>query len=170
MKTWDLDVTELSLLLYLEDCSVNKGGRISHAHMNETDRRILDEWSEDGFVQTGRICMEDGAGNWVLLSEEAWVVAARERRERACRVWNSRKWRSIAELRGADMLEAPFIRVTTVTNERAGFCDSAQRDYEQFVDSLGDRVTAVKAEDIEVFSAETGKAYEALMNREGETA
>ena len=84
---------ELSLLLYLESCSVDQSGKLNHARMNDADRDILKRWETDRYIAFGRIpfqkIIDRGALGtdtmWVLLSEKAWADAHAERRARALR-------------------------------------------------------------------------------------
>lgn len=92
---------ELSLLLYVENVAVEKGGRLNLKMINAQDSLTLDAWKADGFIEYGRIraadINSDGA-LWVKLSEEAWAAAAAERRARAVRKWADRKWKTTDEL------------------------------------------------------------------------
>lgn len=102
MKTLEtMTREERSLLLYLETCAVDRGGRVEIARMNAEDLAIAKRWNEENFIQFGRISSKDLArsvGNhWCFLSEEAWRLAAEERKARALRKWSSRQWRKAGE-------------------------------------------------------------------------
>lgn len=84
-----MSANETHLLLYLETCAVDHGGRTEPIHMNDEDRAILDTWNTTGFVRTGRIrsgCLRGTWTCWCELSDEAWVAVAAERRARAKRM------------------------------------------------------------------------------------
>ena len=88
-KIEDMDKDERSLLLYLECQAVDYGGKIDPRRMNKRDFEIVRQWDEEGFIQFGRIKASDIAhnfANWVVLSENAWEEAHRERRARFVRV------------------------------------------------------------------------------------
>ena len=85
--------TELSLLLYFETGVVDYGGLVEAVRMNDEDFRIAKDWNEKGFVTFKRIPAKDLVSStphkfshFVLLSENAWIVAHKARRERAVRV------------------------------------------------------------------------------------
>lgn len=91
----NMSADERSLLLYLESCSVDYGGRTNQLRMNDEDREIASRWHEEGFIQQGRIVARDhnkDGTTWVKLSEEAWKLAHEERRERNKRMWERRRY------------------------------------------------------------------------------
>ena len=95
---------EGSLLLYLETRAVDHDCRIDHRHLNDDDRVILKRWVETGIVEYGRVASQrdpfgnvQPAQNYVRLSEEAWELAHRLRRERADRRWANRTWQTTQE-------------------------------------------------------------------------
>jgi hypothetical protein len=91
---------ERSLLLFFEDCAVNKSGRVNSTHMNDADREIAQKWNLSGFVEWGRIASEHLSSlgnNWCLLSEQAWEIASAERKARAGRLWSKRSWATTKE-------------------------------------------------------------------------
>lgn len=94
---------EKSLLLYLETCAVDQGGRLDQRRINDQDLKIMAEWQGDGFVETGRVASESitrSQGSfWVTLSDEAWKLAHRFREERAERMWHNRRWMTTDEKR-----------------------------------------------------------------------
>lgn len=87
-----LSKEEKSLLLYLESQAVDTGGLLQQARMNANDFEILERWKEVGFIQFGRIALDDiplvnyggtpVRTHWCLLSESAWQAAQAERRAR----------------------------------------------------------------------------------------
>ena len=87
MKTLDtLTKDERSLLLFLESRATDQGGRVKTAHMNAADMTIAEGWHREGFVGFGRIASEDLSEfgtHWCSLSDEAWALAAAERKARA---------------------------------------------------------------------------------------
>ncbi len=90
---------ELSLLLFLETCAVDRGGGVDVRHMNDTDQDIAERWVDEGFISFGRLPLNDckAIGNqnrthYVVLSDEAWVAASAERKARAIRMWEARSF------------------------------------------------------------------------------
>lgn len=80
---------ELSLLRYFECCAVDLNGRVDARRMNEADFEIAESWNESGFVKFGRIVTENHnrqGAHWCELSEEAWAIAHKERRDKAERM------------------------------------------------------------------------------------
>lgn len=96
---------ELSLLIFFEDCAVNRSGGIDVLRMNAGDVEIEERWNETGFVKTGRIASEhlplqSGSTRWCRLSDDAWLLAHAERKARAERLWtNGRTWITTDEKR-----------------------------------------------------------------------
>lgn len=100
---------ELSLLLYLETRAVDHGGLIDNRNINPDDIEIIKRWHDEIFIVFGRVCMHSikalskrvGHGSaltmWVVLSRDAWVKAAEERKARAQRLWEKRDWMTTAE-------------------------------------------------------------------------
>lgn len=86
---------ERSLLLYFEDCAVNKSGRTNGRHMNDEDSEVARRWNKSGFVNSGRIvhkhCDHSGS-TWCRLSDEAWEKASKLRKERGQRLWENRNY------------------------------------------------------------------------------
>ncbi len=101
-ETKEMTKDEQSLLLFLETRQVDYGGRVNLQHMNDDDMKIAEKWNETGFVGFGRIVMRnhnsDGT-NWCKLSEEAWTMAHKLRREKAQRLWENRTWLSTKDNR-----------------------------------------------------------------------
>ncbi len=83
---------ERSLLLFFETGATDQRGLIHVRHMNTDDFTIAKEWHEEGFVKFGRMKMKDmdrlhtPKSHWIILSDEAWVLAHQERRARAKRM------------------------------------------------------------------------------------
>jgi hypothetical protein len=102
LKTMTKD--ERSQLLYFETRAVDCGGRVNGAHMNAADMEIAKRWNAEGFVGFGRIASEhiNSTGSyWCNLSDEAWALAAAERKARGERNWKKRDWWSTEEKRAA---------------------------------------------------------------------
>lgn len=82
-----------SLLLYLETCAVDHGGKIDATKVNEAELRVLEAWNRSGFVRFGRMTIrkrEQCQGGrdyayWCVLSQPAWAAAHAEREARARR-------------------------------------------------------------------------------------
>lgn len=102
MKIKDMTRDEKSLLLFLETRQVDYGGRVNTQHMNSDDMEIATKWNKSGFVGFGRIVIRnhnsDGT-NWCKLSQEAFKIAHKLRKERADRMWQNKTWLSTEESR-----------------------------------------------------------------------
>lgn len=94
-KLENMTAAEKSLLLYLETRAVDYGGRVNTLHMNTEDMEIAAKWNKEGFIKFGRIVMRhhnsDGT-HWCRLSDNAWVLAHKERMNRWERLWAKREW------------------------------------------------------------------------------
>jgi hypothetical protein len=91
---------ERGLLLYFESCAVDFAGRVHGARMNGEDFEKAHEWSAEGFIDFGRIVMQDhnrDGGNFVKLSRSAMALAQAERRARADRMWKARVYKTTRE-------------------------------------------------------------------------
>lgn len=102
MNTENLTKTEKSLLLFLESACTEKGGQLSSQHMNQEDFDIVQSWVEQGFIEFGRIKLStlppnSFATHWCILSEEAWVAAHLQRRQRSERLLASRRWQKSSD-------------------------------------------------------------------------
>lgn len=90
-----------SLLLYLESCATEHGGRVKRIHMNDDDIKTAKAWHDDGFIAFGRISERDVGGmkgtHWVRLSDEAWTLAHKERRAKCERIYGKRTWNKAGE-------------------------------------------------------------------------
>lgn len=107
----ELTKQQTSLLLFLETRAVNYLGGVAGTHMNAADFDQAKKWSDEGFIEFGRVashCIADGVGHWVKLSDEAWALAGAERRARAERGWERRHFETTAERRASvQQTEAP---------------------------------------------------------------
>jgi hypothetical protein len=93
-----------SLLLFFETRAVDHAGRVKTVHMNEDDMALAKRWDAEGFVRFGRIASEhlnDNGTHWCHLSDEAWGLVSAERKARAARMWESRRWTTTEEKRAA---------------------------------------------------------------------
>ena len=89
---------ENSLLLFLETQAVDNRGIVKTIHMNSEDIIIATNWNESGFIEFKRRKIEDirktdnvilnKPTHYVKLSEKAWEIVARLRKERAIRMFN----------------------------------------------------------------------------------
>lgn len=93
MNIENMNKDERSLLLYFETAAVDYGGKIDARRMNDIDFNNVKQWKETGFIQFGRIYSGDIKrlsshifDHWVVLSDDAWTEAHRERRARNVRV------------------------------------------------------------------------------------
>lgn len=114
LKLSDLTREEKSLLLFLETQAVDYGGLVNIAYMNDSDAEILERWTKEEFVQSGRVCAESiqrinnplGRASrktmWVKLTTLAFSLAHKERKERAQRMWKKRAWKTTEEARNED--------------------------------------------------------------------
>lgn len=83
-----------SLLMYLETCLVDYGGKIDPRRVNADDWKQMEEWEGDGLIRFGRLFAAEAMKpnrhipftHWVLFNEEAWLLAPQYRRERAERL------------------------------------------------------------------------------------
>ena len=91
---------ERSLLLFFESRAVDYCGRVDIRRMNTEDMEIAKRWNEEKFIQFGRIVIRhhnsDGT-HWCILSEEAWILAHLERKERHKRLWLKKNWLSTTD-------------------------------------------------------------------------
>jgi len=87
-KIDEFNKNEKSLLLFFEDCLVNKSGRVSSVHMNKEDMIIAEKFVEEGLIDFGRLTFEIiekfkkmtinynlGPTHWVRFTDEAWILA-----------------------------------------------------------------------------------------------
>ena len=99
---------ERSLLLFLETQAVDHGGLVNVESMNDCDFEIARRWTQEGFIQFGRVASPSlrkatrikNRSHWVLLSATAFAAAAQERYDRAQRMWSKRSWQTTEEKRG----------------------------------------------------------------------
>lgn len=94
---------EKSQLLYLETRIVDYAGKIDGRHMNAGDWEIMGRWRSVGFIDYGRICLEDAkSGNgadWCQFSGQAWEYAHKRRKLSAENRWENRTWKTTQEKR-----------------------------------------------------------------------
>ena len=92
---------ELTLLLFLETCAVDYGGRVDSRRMNQTDFDIINDWKKKDYLLFGRIRSKDITTNrshWVELSDTAWNDAHSERKARFKRINEKRTWNKTDEI------------------------------------------------------------------------
>lgn len=103
MELEDMTRDEISLLLYLESCAVDQGGLIGAEHMNTADFKIAKQWSEDGFLNFGRVYSKDafnlGKSHYCELTDEAHELAAQARKAKAVRTFEKRDWNIVTKQR-----------------------------------------------------------------------
>ena len=83
-----------NLIMYLETCLVDHGGKVESIRMNGEDYAQVELWKAEGLIRFGRLFAREAhkqgrtykATHWVLFSDEAWTHAHRLRRERAGRL------------------------------------------------------------------------------------
>jgi len=95
MQLSEMTKEERSLLLYFESCAVDKGGAVDSRRMNQNDFIIAQQWCVSGFIKFGRVYSKDvreARTHWVELSDEAWIPAHQERRNRADRMGAKQYW------------------------------------------------------------------------------
>jgi len=100
MKLEEMNRDERSLLLFLESCTVDQGGRVDSRRMNKEDFDLAKKWADSGFVEFGRVVHADifrSLSHWCQLSEEAWKLAHEERIARSKRLWEKRNWKKTRE-------------------------------------------------------------------------
>ena len=85
-----LNKNERSLLLYLETCLVDNGGKIDNRKINDEDIKIMINWEAKHFINFGRIkfnaITKPYNSNWIEFSDLAWKLAHKERIERSKRI------------------------------------------------------------------------------------
>jgi hypothetical protein len=93
MNLEEMSKDERSLLLYIESCAVDYAGLVHSLKINEADYTLLKEWDASGFISWSRITFKSlqllsdkHRTTFVRLSEEAWILAHQERRNRALRM------------------------------------------------------------------------------------
>lgn len=92
---------ERSLLLFFETAAVDYGGKLNARHMNDDDFKTADKWTIDGFITFERVasqCLPTDKPYAVFLSDDAWKIAHEERKNRAFRLNEKRKWLTISEI------------------------------------------------------------------------
>jgi len=103
MKTIDqLSKTEKQLLMLLECAAVDHGGLYQSERTNAEDRKTMDLWRDQGFIEHGRVPSEyltPIRRVWVRLSVDAENLAQVVRAERAARLWTNRGWITTHEKR-----------------------------------------------------------------------
>lgn len=89
-----------SILLYLEDCAVNKSGQVDDRCINAEEVAIVSKWKQKGFIEYGRIVIKDvnkSGASWVKLSDGAFKLAHEERKARALRIWENKSYKTTKE-------------------------------------------------------------------------
>jgi len=82
------------LLVFLETCLVDRGGKVESIRMNKDDFEQIVLWKDCNLIRFGRLFAREALDqtrsrlntHWVLFSEEAWSLAHKFRRERAERL------------------------------------------------------------------------------------
>lgn len=83
---WILTKEEKSLLLYVEDCCVNKSGYLENEKMSGSEIKTLEKWNEDGFIYFRRLKSHEmiyKKTHVTKLSNKAWDLAYLCRRDRS---------------------------------------------------------------------------------------
>ncbi len=94
---------ERSLLLFFETRQVDYAGKVHTDHMNDDDMEIASKWTVAGFIRFGRVVAADcnpSGTHWCHLSDEAWTLAAEERKARGIRTWLKKPYQTTEEKRG----------------------------------------------------------------------
>lgn len=102
MKLEEMTKDEKSLVLFLECCAVDNGGRVNGIHMNNEDFDIVEKWKGLDLIKFGRICSKDcnhTGTYWVQFTQHAFALAHEERIARSVRMWNKRTWKTTEEHR-----------------------------------------------------------------------
>ena len=98
---------ERSLLLYLETRAVDYSGRIRNDNLNRMDWDLLNRWTDEGYIKSGRIASEYldklsyPSTHWIVLSPEAMTDAHELRRQRAERMWRNKSYLTTEEKRAS---------------------------------------------------------------------
>ncbi len=85
---------QINLLVYLETCMVDYGGKVEARRINGDDYALMEAWKKEGLIKFGRLFASEAnkegrsyvATHWVLFTEKAWELAHQYRRERAARL------------------------------------------------------------------------------------
>lgn len=104
MNTNNMNKSEKSLLLFLETCCVDRSGGVDLKYMSKEDLEMALDWDKSGFVSFKRIASEflprpSGSTYDCHLSDKAWNICFKVRRERAERMYGLRSWRNIQEIK-----------------------------------------------------------------------
>ena len=113
---------ELSLLLFLETCCVDYGGRVDSRRMNKADFDIVDNWKQDGYLLFGRIRHSDISehrSHWTEFSNRAWNDAHAERKARFKRINDKRQWEKTEEARQNIIESAPHLTTAALRKGRS---------------------------------------------------
>lgn len=109
MKLETMTKDERSLLLFFECKAVDSSGRFHGQHLNADDFDLAAQWNKERFIENGRIASEhinERGQYWCALSDEAFALAAEERKARARRTWTKRSYRTTDEKRKDVDMEA----------------------------------------------------------------
>jgi len=104
----ELSKQERKILLYIEDCLVNKLGRLEGRRMNKEDIIAIDSLVKKGIVaHFGRLAWKvveywankgmDRPTHYVRLTDEGWKVAHQLRREKSERLISKENARLVEE-------------------------------------------------------------------------
>ncbi len=95
MTTKKLSRDELSLLLFLETCAVDKCGAVDGRHMNKKDFETARKWNQQCFLEFGRVLSNHtriDRTHWCRLLGRSMEAAHHERAARAERMWAKRPY------------------------------------------------------------------------------
>ena len=70
---WDIDVTELRLMPYVQYVMVNDQ-RIDPRHCNQADREILSKWRKAGHIEGGASGLRITKEFWNILCEMLFIA------------------------------------------------------------------------------------------------
>lgn len=90
----DFTREEKSLILFFETQAVDYSGIVGTIHMNNTDMEIAEKWDKQGFIvfrrrpfkdieKDSEFYQRDKRTHYVMLSDDAWIVAHALRKIRA---------------------------------------------------------------------------------------
>mgnify|MGYP000221082252 CR=1 FL=1 len=89
-----------SLILFLETCAADYGGRVDIRRVNSMEMDIIEIWKKAGYIDFGRIVVEHHnkqGTHWVELSKDAIKDAHFWREKRIKRMLKNRRYKKTGE-------------------------------------------------------------------------
>lgn len=102
MNNVNITKQEKFLLMCLESDAVLSLGLVNSKRFNKTDMDSFEKWIENGFIQGGKLSQQSADiyknTHWVVLSDEAWKMVEKLRRDSAEFNFNRRQWKKEGEV------------------------------------------------------------------------